>query len=331
MGKTSRATVLYGSSALQYWGTARCRNNARELLGTANTRRRSTRTAIKAASFKPCHTRETPLPPGCTTPLHVTATNKAARVHTALATSHLCTAPLPEKSLVRINNHFATSTPELAFCQMASTLTLSQLIMLGYELCGTYATRENGATTFDVARITTADKLASHVSRFPRFRGRAKAQRAVHHILDNSASPRESQLAIMLTLPYRLGGYGFSHPQLNHPISVASKATGKRLFVLDAYWPDIHLNLEYDSDRFHTAAEKIALDGARRAALESIGITSINVSNSQLRDSGAFNQLAKQLASIAGKRLCYEDPAFTKAHLQLRKEIGLDGLASLRP
>ena len=46
---------------------------------------------------------------------------------------------LPTGSVLRLSEHVAIVSPELCFLQMASTLSLEKLILMGFELCGTYA------------------------------------------------------------------------------------------------------------------------------------------------------------------------------------------------
>ena len=56
--------------------------------------------------------------------------------------------PFHPRSFMRIEDGLCVSTPEMAFCEMASVLSLERLIALGFELCGTY----RRASTFGLAR-----------------------------------------------------------------------------------------------------------------------------------------------------------------------------------
>ena len=46
--------------------------------------------------------------------------------------------PFHPRSFMQIDDGLYVSTPEMAFCEMASALSLERLIALGFELCGTY-------------------------------------------------------------------------------------------------------------------------------------------------------------------------------------------------
>ena len=304
-----RLITLHGSSALQYWAFARraCENRE-QLLGTAKTRWADTKLALESTSVKP-PVRLHDAPPECTAPLH--------------AVTHSRTAALPSSSLVRIGSGYAAASPELAFVQMAKQLSFTRLVMLGFELCGTYSSFGQEETSYQAIPLTNVARISGFIEKSASFQGKQAVQRAIRHVIDGSASPRETQLAMMLSLSYRHGGYGFPAPKLNYAVDLPKHLGARRRYVLDLYWPELKLDIEYDSNAFHAHEEKLLLDSRRRAALEAMGITSVNVASEQIRNSGAFNELAKQLAALANHRLRYKDPDFTRAHLQLRIELGI--------
>ncbi len=323
------AVCLCGVSALQYWTHVRQLHNGGPCpeLGTSASRRTHTRIASRALAhqLRP-RLADTP-PAACTAPLQALVTSKQAETNTAHVRARATTLPLPAGCFTHIAGSLFTSTPEFAFTQMASKLTFAQLVALGFELCGTYASDAYGDSTSSVSPLSSAARLAAFVDRAPGFRHRPLALRAIPRIIDGSASPRETHLTMMLSLPYRHGGYGFPKPALNRTVRLPRSAhsTGGFL-VCDLYWPQWKLDVEYDSNEYHANEERIGKDAHRRARLESIGITSINVSNSQIKSGEKFNQLAHNLAKVTGKRLRYKDPAFTRAHVKLREELNINGL-----
>lgn len=124
--------------------------------------------------------------------------------------------PFHPRSFMRIEDGLYVSTPEMAFCEMASVLSLERLIALGLELCGTYRRASTfGLARYDAIPLTSPGALASFIEKSPQFKGVKKARRALPLILAGSASPRESVLAMLLCLPYSLGGYGLPHPTMN--------------------------------------------------------------------------------------------------------------------
>lgn len=216
------------------------------------------------------------------------------------------------------------STPEFCFLQMANRLSLARLIMLGYELCGTYVLVDKGPAPRRDAPLTTVAKLRTFVEGASNARGRKKALRALHYVLDRSASPMESALAMLLCLPYGLGGYGLPEPRLNYHVDVPPSfraMADRKHCVCDLCWPESKLAAEYDSELHHVDPERRESDARRRSTLITLGFTVVTVSKGQVMDSAAFNRLAHQLAKRLGKRLRYVDPGFTRAHLELRAEL----------
>ena len=169
--------------------------------------------------------------------------------------------------------------------------------MLGMELCGTSAhqtigdqasraffrqprrtpddtleTRWNGPK---ITPATTATELDDYLANLTRIKGVGPARKALRYLMDGSASPGESILAIMTTLPCHLGGYGFKDVRLNPAIPV--DGARRRLTRADAYHPDCYLkqldiDLEYESNLHHSKPSDIAHDKARRNDIQALGI-----------------------------------------------------------
>ena len=214
--------------------------------------------------------------------------------------------PFHPRSFMRIEDGLYVSTPEMAFCEMASVLSLERLIALGFELCGTYRRASTfGLARYDAIPLTSPGALASFIEKSPQFKGVKKARRALPCILAGSASPRESELAMLLCLPYSLGGYGLPHPTMNAemPLPKNVAATGRSSLRCDLYWPAARLDVEYDSAEFHSAERLLANDSMRRIALESMDVTSVNLTAEHLRRASLFDEAAQGIARILGKRV----------------------------
>ncbi len=214
--------------------------------------------------------------------------------------------PFHPRSFMRIEDGLYVSTPEMAFCEMASVLSLERLIALGFELCGTYRHASTfGLVRYDATPLTSPGALASFIEKSPQFKGVKKARRALPCILAGSASPRESELAMLLCLPYSLGGYGLPHPTMNAEMKLPKNvaATGRSSLRCDLYWPAARLDVEYDSAEFHSAERLLANDSMRRIALESMDVTSVNLTVEHLRRASLFDEAAQGIARILGKRV----------------------------
>ncbi len=76
--------------------------------------------------------------------------------------------PFHPRSFMRIEDGLYVSTPEMAFCEMASVLSLERLIALGFELCGTYRRASTfGLARYDATPLTSPSALASFVEKSP--------------------------------------------------------------------------------------------------------------------------------------------------------------------
>lgn len=306
-------------SALQYWRTVGPR-----FLRGYDARQSATRRARRAAASKerPALSEGNRCPAGCTLPLKTLVGDPGSRTRTPSMISCFW-SEIPERSFIDAGEGFLVSTPEFCFLQMANRLPVAQLVLLGYELCGTYTLIGTGPAPQRNAPLTTVAKLRAFVEGAANARGRKSALRALRYVLDRSASPMESALAMLLSLPYNLGGYGLAQPSLNFHVDVPPrfrKLADRAYCECDLCWPEARLAVEYDSKLHHASPKRQESDARRRSTLISLGFTVITVSRSQVMDSGSFNRLAHQLAKLLGKRLRYVDPGFTRAHLALRDE-----------
>jgi len=261
-------------------------------------------------------------------PVHILIKNPNDRRVSTIVRQHVFRADTPIGSFMNIGNGFLVSSPEFCFLQMAHDLDLIELIELGYELCGEYslpvASDKPEKGFYERKALTSTKKLRLFLDEMKDAKGLLKAKRSLRFVLDNSASPMETKLAMFLTLPYMLGGYGFEPPELNYHITLTQKAKkyfSKGYYSCDLFWPEANVAVEYDSDYFHTGSDRIADDSKRRNALASIGIRVITVTRQQLYSSVELERVARVLASHLDKRLFSKESNFSTAHLELCKQL----------
>ena len=305
-------------SALEYWrtvGPGFLRDRSSRVAATKHAR------AALSNRTKPCRPGGTLRPGGCLLPVHVLVGCDAMRTETHALVSHTWSCALPDGDLfVDAGEGFFVSTPEFCFLQMASKLTLANLIQLGFELCGTYSLRKDGPAAPRKKPLTSSDKLKAFVAKAAGAPGCKKAVRALRYVLDGSASPKETELAMYLCLPYALGGYGIERPRLNYHIDIPPsmrKFSNKSYCVCDLCWPDANLVFEYDSKLHHSGEGQRARDSKRSNTLISLGYTVVSVTSIQIGSGEDVNKLAQIAAKFTGKRLRYRDPGFTRKHWEL--------------
>ena len=268
--------------------------------------------------------------PGLTLPLHIMLQKAGTRRTRQEMKQHVFTGQTPAGCFISIDNTLFVSTPEFCFLQMADTLPLVRLIELGYELCGSYSMHTEGDPNIPTRGfhlrdpLTNVKKLEAFVSRMPGIKGHQKAVRALRYILDGSASPMETKLSIILSLPYKLGGFGFAQPELNRriiPSKTGKRVSNKASYFCDLFWPDNDLAVEYDSALYHAGQNQIAEDSKRRNSLITMGIAVVAVTKQQLYDEKEFEKIAWAVAKCLGKRINFRNSSFAAAHQDLREYL----------
>ena len=184
-------------------------------------------------------------------------------------------------------------------------------------------------------QLTSKKAIMALTARLKGANGQKKACRALRYIADGSASPMETILFMLLTLPHSLGGYGLPPPVFNRrigPRNAARQGFGKAYYKCDLFWPDADFAVEYDSDLYHTGADRIADDSDKRLDLAKNRITVITVTNRQIRDVNAFEGIAKLIAGRLNKQLRYGNRRkFLEARRELRSLLFMKRPALLSP
>ncbi|MCL2493799.1 MAG: hypothetical protein FWF33_07155 [Clostridiales bacterium] len=177
-------------------------------------------------------------------------------------------------------------------------------------------------TSYNLSPLTSAKELRSFAARMQGVKGYEKALRALRYVADGSASPMETILFMLLTLPYKYGGYGLPAPELNKRINIgkaAKQRPGRAFYKCDFFWPAANLAVEYDSSLYHTDAGNIANDSRKRLDLDTLGIDVITATGEQVRNVYGLESLAKRIAHKLGKQLRYKNPGFDKVQRGLHE------------
>lgn len=314
-------TIISHISALEFWRSA---------LSDAGLAREQCRvTSLPLAAIPARSVRDHPLV-RCGTlslPVHVLALE--SRRSSAALTIHKV-RPLPAGSLRTVSLPGCTepvfvTCPELTLVHVARMMSFVRLIHLGLEFCGTFApdaSRPYGLRTIEP--LTSPEKIASFVSRIEDAHGAKAVRAALPHLLSGSASPRESTLAELLTLPYLHGGSRFEHPAMNAVIPIPARSrwtTNRSSLRCDLLWPDKRVAVEYDSTLCHTGSERIADDASRKNTLEALGFTVVTATWKQVENYQEYNRFAQILARHLGTRIrpiCSDYPA---RQFALRREL----------
>lgn len=236
------------------------------------------------------------LTPTPAAPLHVMVTAAKESYRARLIKHHVCSSPLPEGSFMRVADGVLVPSWPLYFVLRCRELPkLSDRLKLGMELCGTYShliPGDESTSTFThianeygplesawnnkrIMPATSAAELRAYLVVATSLRGRTLALEAVRYLLDNSASPCETILGLMASLPCSIGGYGFTHVELNPAKKVPEKLRHLTHFVEchpDCFLVDLQTDLEFASSEHHTGKAALRRDAARRNDIQTMGI-----------------------------------------------------------
>lgn len=241
---------------------------------------------------------------GLDEPLDVVVGRQTARRNSQAATCRVWTGPLANGLIACVDRGTYVAAPELALAQMSHGLSISKLIALGMELCGSYSPLR-GDCVWNLAALTNAVRLRWLAGFLDGCRGAKKFRRASQYILDNSASPMESKLAMLLSLPRPMGGFGCEPPQLNRRIELTARAKrecARSYLVADLFFPNAGVDVEYQGKEWHRSDDARRHDEARQNALTMMGLTCLFVSSEHMVDEARLAALSDTIRRRAGVR-----------------------------
>ena len=208
-------------------------------------------------------------------PLELAVFDRARRTRGKKYRTRELPQTLPADALVRVNPNLYFVCPELIVSQMAPSLSAIQLAKLIMELCGSYSLSSDvdlrNKAKYQLEPVTSLERIKRYSS-LTKVRGGAKTLReALSYALEGSASPGETVLALMMSLPRESDGYGFAKPALNASLTVPDEHIGRvggTKYSLDSFWQEAYTDLEYESVEFHldplaAASLVTAKDGER--------------------------------------------------------------------
>ncbi|WP_417119067.1 hypothetical protein [Olsenella phocaeensis] len=270
-------------------------------------------------------------------PLRLHAPDPGHRVRHRLVASDMCSVEFPATAflglsspLLKPGTHgFAIDVPQLSLLQLARDrqrrirrgiledfAALVDLTEFTNEMCGSYGRDPRdplrGACTYGLRPLQRLEDFSGFLAGCSRMRGIALARQAAHLAVESAASPMESLLALLLSLPPELGGIGLEKPLVNQPLDLGPSGRGvqHRRLRPDLYFPGLELALEYDSGEWHDLAEQRREDVRRMQDYAALGIVACPIVFDDLRTPAAAETLLARVISSSsrhmGKRLARE-------------------------
>ena len=197
----------------------------------------------------------------------------------------LWSAEPPLGSAAPVADDLSVACPELVLHQLAARASLTQVVLLGSELCGSFSVysppppvREVLQELLDAGRLprlggwhpcvapggrvgdlwtheplATPASIAAFARKSDKARGRSRLLEASRLIAPNAASPFEVQAGVLLGFPRQRGGEGFDcfeHNGRVHLTREASLLAGRDTCICDLLYPE-GLDIECQSALFH--------------------------------------------------------------------------------
>ena len=261
-------------------------------------------------------------------PLYVLITNDLARRKVRNVRQRALSSRVPEGSLRWLGTSVLVPSPELMLLLLAHHLDVVDVITACMEVCGRYrlvGTTSNelfrsNRTLYDQGQLSTPKRILDLCDRARGISGRALLQRACKYFAPNSSSPMETVVYLLLCLPRSLGGYGLPKPLLNarrRVTACAGKITFSQTLIPDLYWPAARLDMEYDSDEFHSDLESLQMGARRTMALRAMNVDVLSVTYDLVSDERAFDAMARMVA----KRLRVRLPDGRAVNQEKRREL----------
>lgn len=184
--------------------------------------------------------------------------------------------------------------------------SLVNAAVLACEFAGTYRLGVGESEVrYHVAPLMTCDSLRAMAQTTGATSMENRALRAADLAFDRSASPMETAVALMLTLPLEFGGFGLPRPDLNAPVDTAEvrgKLSDSDEVTPDELWRDRFVALEYDSVEFHgqLGPSQLTKDARRANVLTAMGYKVFRVTPGLVESLQGMKLLAQQLAHALG-------------------------------
>lgn len=266
---------------------------------------------------------------GLKEPFHVLVYGESSHARSGRVKAHCSVASYAVGSFCKIEMNLFVCSPELTLVQLARDKSRIEMMLLLYEFCGRYRldpTQPDGlAKAFP---LTSERKLRAYVEANSGIHGSKKLRGILPYVLDGSASPMESKVALLLCLPTCDGGYGIKLPELNYRTELSNgvKKDGAwrgEYRECDLYWPEERVALEYNSDAHHADDDAKARDSIKQSELGIKGVTIIPLSKKQVYDARELDLVARMVAKALGVRLRIRSKNWMTKRYELRKELGL--------
>lgn len=268
---------------------------------------------------------------GTSIPLSCAVANKSSRRSGRLLTSKVYSQHGTLPAFIQLGRHSYIVSPELCALGLASKFDIVDITIAISELCSGYSPNSSQAQTGFRAHapLSSLARMTSFSESLTRICGLPKLRKAALYAVEDAASPMESLLALLLSLPAEMGGYGLPKPMLNAPL-LNKDATRKESFVRtnrpqqgelygDLVFAEQNLIVEYASKSIHENTwDK---DMLRINKLLDEGYKTVSIGPRQVLDAAEMNKNAGIIARQLNCSLPAKTPQWISANRKLREKL----------
>lgn len=255
-----------------------------------------------------------------------------ARIRSRSARNTVYVRGLPTNPIIELGSLVRTPCPELLFIELGTIMSPAAQLLVGLELCGRFSRDardpRDGATTFGIKPVTTADKIRSYISAAHDLAGLEQSRRVADWLMDEAWSPQEALLNGLARMPLHELGYELGELQLNPRYIVRGSLLSlvdKRSRVPDSLVRGTHVGFNYDggphfgestpgtagaglldSNAANNMREAVVADKRRDRDLLVQGLSVLPVTKEDFYERGGIDRVMLQAMSLL-ERVCQRD------------------------
>ena len=250
---------------------------------------------------------------GLSRPIDVLVSDGRPGLRASGVIAHRWGTPLPPGSVIELGEGVSCAAPELVAVLMAPSLTDLELEVLLGELMGLYAVApglERGMFQREEP-LTDSQCLLDYLAALGPRPGTRRVRRALAATSARSGSPRETKLALRLSLRSGLGGYGLRVLSMNDSVEVRrldnAMAKGVRRPDLLVAAPSLSpgcarrlVAVEYLGSH-HDELAQLVTDATRTNELKAVGVGEYVVRKEHYEDLAYMDGLVRKIRHELGQ------------------------------
>ena len=212
--------------------------------------------------------------------IHVAAPRQSARTHARGVAAHVWRAAYDVRTMP--NAKFLVASPAMAWAQIAQHVSDEVLAITG----STMLCRDPRRRTANKAQ------LLKYVMDNPLFKGRSRCLLAIPYLVENTDSPPEA-LLYMLLLKRGIDGLCVNY--------LVRQRNGRDCFI-DIAIPEVKVGIEYQG-RYHSDPGQMRSDASRMNALISDGWIMLQATAADLQSEQARNAFVESIVALVRHRM----------------------------